>query len=114
MSFYGSTNAGMTSRSAIEEFHCLTKHLLHSEGHLEEMMANAARSGHDHLVHELAAMLDRVRRERQLVQKMALDLERNGVEFTGGCTRCQADMGSWEPHGRPQGHRGRAGRSLLF
>jgi hypothetical protein len=102
----------VTSRGAIEEFHCAIKHALHLEGHLEEMIANAARSKHNTLLHHLAEILDDVRKNRQELQKISVDLEAGGVNFTGPCTRCRADMSGLGAPQHPRRLRKRA-RSLF-
>lgn len=76
----------VTSRGAIEELWCSVKHLLHTEGHLEESIANAARVGNEKALAALGLLLDRTRQERQTVVRLALENE------LARCDRCRDDL----------------------
>jgi len=92
-------NAEITSRGPIAEIWCELKHLLHAEGHAEEMMANAARDGNDSEVLRISRDLDAIRNIRQRTVQAVMDAERRAAGLAGpprsavgGCERCSADL----------------------
>ena len=86
-------DAAISSRGPVTEAWCATKHCLHAEGHIEEMIANASRAGDRSEVFALAKDLDDVRAIRQRIMKRAagkeVALQKSALS---GCDRCASDM----------------------
>jgi hypothetical protein len=70
----------ITSRGSIQEYWCLTKHLLHAEGHTEENIANASKEGDLERVNQLGVLLNIIRTLRQQIVKMALTDEYGRIQ----------------------------------
>ena len=94
----------VTSRGAIEELWCSVKHLLHTEGHLEESIANAARVGNEKALAALGLLLDRARQQRQTVVRLALENE------LAVCDRCRDDLATRDPIAKPARRQGKERR----
>lgn len=85
----------VTSRGHIEELHCLLKHLLHAEGHTEEVMANFSRQNNDVEVMKFSKILDTIRSLRQDIFKSCYEcgeLEFKKTHASNGCMRCVDDL----------------------
>ena len=78
--------ADITSRGSIEELWCSVKHFLHTEGHLEESIANAAKVGNTAAVNTFGRLLAQTRAMRQTIVRLSLENE------LAGCERCKGDL----------------------
>lgn len=88
--YLNGTDKEITSRGHIEELHCLLKHLLHAEGHTEEIMANFTRQNNDAKILKFSKILDQIRSIRQDVFKSCYEC--GEMQHVEGCERCQADL----------------------
>ena len=81
----------ITSRGAIEEGWCSIKHALHVEGHLEEMIANAARDHPEDVLDLGRKLAEAQRMRRELVLKYCGACP-SSAPTNPGCPRCQEDL----------------------
>jgi len=75
------------AKSSLDQYWCTIKHLLTAEGHLEEIIANAARAGNRAMLKKASDGLEFVTGRRRHFISLVLGAKDN----PGGCNRCKND-----------------------